>query len=77
MAPGNPTKQSYSLAIHLVFSKENRTEHFFYLFLSSYFMFSAALCLTDAPLCLPPPCQLQPSFPLLAAAPHPGRKNQG
>lgn len=40
-------------------------------------MVSAALCLTGAPLCLPPPCQLQPSFPLLVPAPHPGRKNQG
>lgn len=46
-------------------------------FLSSYFTVSAALCLTGAPPCIPPSCQLQPSFPLLAAAPRPGRKNQG
>lgn len=78
LASGNPTKQSYSQATHLVFFKENRTKHLYKVFfLSSYFTVSAALCLTGAPPCIPPSCQLQPSFPLLAVAPRPGRKNQG
>lgn len=42
LTPGSPTRQSYSQAIHLVFSKESslrcRAKHLFYLFLSSYFM---------------------------------------
>lgn len=37
LASGNPTKQSYSQATHLVFFKENRTKHlykvFFFIFL--------------------------------------------
>lgn len=70
MAPGNPTKQSYSQAIHLIFSKENKTEHlylFFHVPISWFLLFFPCACL------LPASCSLA----LLAAAPHPRREKSG
>lgn len=62
LASGNPTKQSYSQATHLVFFKENRTKHlfkvfFFYLPISRFLLLCVWLVLPRAYL-LPASCSL-------------------
>lgn len=70
LIPGSPTRQSYSRAIHLVFSKESsslcRTKHLFYLFLSSYF--TVFFCCFVSDWHSPAPASSLPAAALLSSA---------